>query len=491
MMRILVTGATGYIGGRLVPLLIEAGHSVRCIVRNPARLDGRFPNAEIVHGDVFDRASIERALEGVDVAYYLVHSMSGSRHDFAESDREAAGIFAAAARAGGLRRIVYLGGLGNDADVLSYHLRSRHEVGDVLRTSGASVTEFRAAIIVGSGSASFEMMRYLTDRLPVMIAPKWVQTRCQPIAVRDVLSYLTEELSRERSQSITFEIGGPDVLTYREMMLRYAAIRGLSRQLVVVPFFTPGLSAGWVHLVTPIPASIARPLIEGLFNEVVVRDDRALREFSVHPIGFDEAVRRALDRNRNIGPETTWFDAFDARTLPGEFSGLTEGMLIDRRERLSSAPPQALFDAFASLGGTKGWLYADWLWELRGALDRLAGGIGTRRGRRSQSDLRVGDALDFWRVEAYEPGKLLRLRAEMRLPGFAWLQFEAIPREGGSTLRQTAFFEPHGAFGYLYWYGVAPFHTFIFGNLAAQIALVAEAAAETRLPPTLPAPAGA
>jgi uncharacterized protein YbjT (DUF2867 family) len=490
-MRVLVTGATGYIGGRLVPLLIDAGHSVRCVVRSTARISGRFPGAEIVLGDVFDRASLERAMDGVDAAYYLVHSMSGSRHDFAASDREAAGIFAAAARATGLRRIVYLGGLGNDADdALSYHLRSRHEVGAVLRTSGAAVTEFRAAIIVGSGSASFEMMRYLTDRLPVMIAPKWVQTRCQPIAVRDVLAYLTEELGRQRSESTTFEIGGPDVLSYRDMMLRYAALRGLSRRLVVVPFFTPGLSAGWVHLVTPIPASIARPLIEGLFNEVIVRDDRALREFpAIHPTGFDEAVTLALDRNRSAGPETTWFDAFDARTLPGEFSGLSEGMLVDRREIDAAAPPRALFDAFASLGGTKGWLYADWLWELRGAMDRLAGGIGTRRGRRSQSELRVGDALDFWRVEEYDPGKLLRLRAEMRLPGFAWLQFEALAREGGSTLRQTAFFEPHGAFGYLYWYGVAPFHSLIFGNMAKRIALEAEASA-TAPPPKLAPAAG-
>ncbi len=473
-MLILVTGATGYIGGRLVPRLIEAGHAVRCVVRDPARVGGRFPGVEIVAGDVFDRASIERAMAGVDAAYYLIHSMSEATRDFAASDREAAGIFAAAARTTGLRRIIYLGGLGDDADALSHHLHSRHEVGDVLRTSGAVVTEFRAAIIIGSGSASFEMMRYLTDRLPVMIAPKWVETRCQPIAVRDVLAYLCEELHREPRENAIFEIAGPDVLSYREMMLGYAGIRGLSRRLVVVPFFTPGLSAGWVHLVTPIPASIARPLIEGLFNEVVVRDDRALREFSVKPLGFDEAVRRALDRYGAAGPETTWFDAFDARSLPGEFAGLTEGMLVDRRECASGASPRALFDTFASLGGTKGWLYADWLWELRGALDRLAGGCGTRRGRRSQTDLRAGDAIDFWRVEAYEPGKLLRLRAEMRLPGSAWLQFEALPRAGGSTLRQTAFFEPRGLFGYLYWYGVAPFHGFVFANMAKRIALEAE-----------------
>jgi hypothetical protein len=338
------------------------------------------------------------------------------------------------------------------------------------------VTEFRAAMIVGAGSASFEMLRYLTERLPVMIAPKWVDTPCQPIAVRDVLAYLTAEAARDASGDARFEIGGADVLSYQQMMLRYAAIRGLTRRLIVVPFFTPRLSSAWVHLVTPIPASIARPLIDGLHNPVVVRDDAARRTFgAIVPIGYDEAVRRALDRYSSSGPETTWFDAYDVRKLPGDFAGSTQGMLIDRRQVEAAASPASLFAVFTSLGGERGWLYADFLWELRGLLDRLVGGIGTRRGRRSSTELRSGDALDFWRVEAYERDRLLRLRAEMRLPGYAWLQFEALPREGGgSRLRQTAFFEPRGLFGYAYWFSVLPFHALIFGNMSRRIAEEAE-----------------
>ncbi|GAC1310647.1 MAG: SDR family oxidoreductase [Vulcanimicrobiaceae bacterium] len=476
-MRVLVTGATGYIGGRLVPRLIEAGHRVRVFARDSARLAGRFPGVDVVDGDLFDAPSVGRALEGVDVAYYLVHSMTRGRGDFAENDRRAAKVFADAAASAGIGRIVYLGGLGVESKTLSHHLRSRQQTGEMLRSTAVAVTEFRAAMIVGSGSASFEMMRYLTERLPVMIAPRWVGTPCQPIAVRDVLAYLVAELERPSDGHAIFEIGGADVLSYREMMMRYASIRKLKRTLLVVPFFTPRLSSGWIHLVTPIPASIARPLVDGLRNPVVVRDDRARREFpSIVPVGYDVAVHRALDRYTTVGPETTWFDAYDVRALPGNFAGTAQGMLIDRRQRTSHASPHALFSIFTSLGGTRGWLYADSLWELRGVLDRLVGGFGTRRGRRSASDLRVGDAVDFWRVEAYEPDRLLRLRAEMRLPGYAWLQFEVVRDPAGETsLRQTAFFDPRGIFGYLYWYAVLPFHELIFGNMARRIAQEAEA----------------
>jgi uncharacterized protein YbjT (DUF2867 family) len=479
--NVLVTGATGYIGGRLVPRLLERGVAVTCLARDPVRLAGRFPGATLAPGDVFDRESLLRALKGVDVAYYLIHSMSGNRRDFAASDRVAAQAFASAARDSGVSRIVYLGGLGDDGENLSHHLRSRHEVGEILRSGSVPVTEFRAAVIVGSGSASFEMMRYLTERLPIMIGPKWVSTRCQPIAIRDVLAYLVAELDQSRSGSVIREIGGADVLTYSDMMMRYARIRGLPRRIVIVPFFTPRLSSAWVHLVTPIPSAIARPLIDGLLNEVVVRHDEAAREFpGIHPVGYDEAVTRALDRYSTTGPQTTWFDAFDVRTLPGEFAGLSEGMLIDRRQQHSSAEPRDVARVFSELGGKRGWLYADFLWSLRGLLDRMVGGFGMRRGRRSATDLRIGDAVDFWRVEAWDPAGLLRLRAEMRLPGKAWLQFEAISQaSGGSFLRQTAFFEPRGIFGYLYWYGVSPFHSFIFGNMARRIA-----AASQRRPPT-------
>ena len=485
-MRVLVTGATGYIGGRLVPRLLELGYEVRCLARDSARLQGRFPGAEIVEGDLFDETSMRAALEGMDVAYYLVHSMAGAKRDFAESDRDVAALFARAARGAGVARIVYLGGLGDETEHLSEHLASRHEVGARLRSTGVPVTEFRAAIIVGSGSVSFEMVCYLTERLPVMITPRWVETRIQPISVREVLAYLTAELERGGVGDAIFEIGGADVLTYKETMMRYAAIRGLRRFMIQVPFFSPRVSSGWVHLMTPIPASIARPLIDGLRSEVVVRNDDARRAFpQIVPVGYDEAVRRALDRYLTIGPETTWFDAFDVRKLPGEFAGVTQGMLIDRRQRRSTASPRALFDVFTGLGGARGWLYADGLWELRGILDRLVGGIGTRRGRRHPTELRAGDAVDFWRVEAYEPAKLLRLRAEMRLPGHAWLQFEAIPEADGASLQQTAFFEPRGIFGYLYWYGVLPFHGLIFGNMAARI--VAEAERASRPGPALAA----
>ena len=477
-MRVLVTGATGYIGGRLVPELIAAGHAVRCLVRDPRRIEGRFAGVEVARGDVFDRESLGAALRGCDAAYYLVHSMSDDRHDFTLRDREAARLFGTVAAESGVARILYLGGLGDDSGhvALSPHLRSRHEVGRELRAGGVPVTEFRAAIIVGSGSISFEMMRYLTERLPVMIAPKWVRTRCQPIAVRDVIAYLVAALANARSRGRIVEIGGADVLQYQEMMLRYAWIRGLSRRIFVVPFFTPGLSSRWIHLVTPIPASIAQPLVEGLFNEVVVRDNAARELFpDIVPIGYDEAVLRALDRNASTGPATTWFDAFDVKTLPGEFSGSAQGMLIDRRERTTAAPPSDVFRVFSTLGGAKGWLYADWLWELRGVLDRLVGGVGTRRGRRSPDTLRVGDAVDFWRVEAYRPDRLLRLRAEMKLPGRAWLQFEAVPCEnGGTRLLQIAFFEPRGIAGLLYWYGVLPFHEFVFDNMATRIVREAE-----------------
>ena len=480
--RVLVTGATGYIGGRLVPRLVAAGHHVRCFARDSARLAGRFEGVDVFEGDLFDRESVERALDGVDVAYYLVHSMSRSRGDFAKRDREGAAIFAEAAHAAGVKRIVYLGGLGEEGRGLSHHLRSRHEVGEVLRSKGVIVTEFRAAIIVGSGSASFEMLRYLTELLPVMIAPKWVETPCQPLAVRDILSYLTAELARDATSSTIYEVGGADVLSYREMMLRYAAVRGLRRKVIVVPFFTPRLSSGWVHFVTPIPSSIARPLIDGLRNAVVVRNDRARRDFpAIVPVGYDEAVRRALDRYTTVGPETTWFDAFDVRLLPNDFTGTAQGMLIDRRQAESHASSHALFAVFTSLGGKRGWLYADFLWELRGVLDRLVGGFGTRRGRRSATDLRVGDAVDFWRVEAYELDRMLRLRAEMRLPGRAWLQFEVVGDGEARCLRQTAFFEPRGIFGYAYWYGVLPFHELIFGNMARLIAREAEKADSTGL----------
>jgi len=473
--KILVTGATGYIGGRLVPRLLEAGHSVRCLARNAQRLAGRFSGAEIIEGDIFDEHALRDACNGVDAAYYLVHSMNDSPR-FAERDRAAAALFGRSAREGGVARIVYLGGLGADDATLSHHLASRHEVGAVLRESGVEIIEFRAAVIIGAGSISFEMMRYLTERLPVMIAPRWVTTRSQPIAVNDVLRYLVAALDLPRGDSRIYEIGGADVMTYRDMMLRYAHLRNLKRTIVIIPFFTPRLSSYWVHLVTPVPARLAQPLILGLHNEVIVRDSAARRDFpQIEPIDFETAVADALDRYRTSGPETTWFDAFDVRRLPATFTGVREGMLIDRRERIANATPQQVASVFTQLGGTRGWLYGNALWELRGLLDRAIGGIGLRRGRRSPTDLRVGDAVDFWRVDALEPDHVLRLRAEMKLPGEAWLEFDADRLSDGQTrLTQTAFFEPRGLLGFLYWYLLFPLHGLIFSEMASRIAALAE-----------------
>jgi len=481
-MKILVTGCSGYIGARLVPRLQALGYDVRCMGRDPRRLEGRFPGTEVVRADALDSASLVTALAGIDVAYYLIHSMASGHGDFAQSDRAAGMKFAQAARAAGVRRLIYLGGLGDPTTRLSPHLRSRQEVGAILRQYGPPVTEFRAAMIIGSGSASFEMIRYLTERLPVMIAPRWVATRCQPIAMSDVLAYLLQTLERPLTTGKTYDIGGPDILTYRNLMMEYAKMRGLRRSIIVVPLFTPRLSSYWIHLVTPVPAGVARPLIEGLRSETIVRDNSALHDFTVQPIGFASALHQAFDRNQSEFQEreSTWFDAYDVLSLPGNFQHLSQGMLIDRRERDCAASPAVLFAVVQSLGGRRGWLYADWLWEIRGLMDTIGGGIGLRRGRRSATHLHVGDAIDFWRVDAFEPGRLLRLRAEMKLPGRAWLEFLVQPHAGGSQLRLTAFFEPRGLFGYLYWYGVAPFHYAVFQGMANAIVKTAQAPASTR-----------
>jgi uncharacterized protein YbjT (DUF2867 family) len=407
----------------------------------------------------------------------MIHSMSGSA-DFDQRDLQAARNFGDAARTNGVERIIYLGGLGDPATDLSKHLSSRHQTGQALREAGVPVTEFRAAIVVGSGSISFEMIRYLTERVPVMICPRWVFTRIQPIAIDDVLEYLTASLETPAALGHIVEIGGTDVITYGDMMRGYASARGLRRLLIAVPVLTPRLSSYWVHWMTPIPAGIARPLIEGLRNEVVVRDDTARRIFpAIHPLDFATAVKKALAQLEAGPVETTWSDALV--TTEGEHAAvqltLREGMFVERRQKTLVAPPESAFAAFSRLGGETGWLYATWLWRIRGAFDRLAGGVGMRRGRRDPVDLRVGDALDFWRVEAVEPGRLLRLRAEMKVPGRAWLQFEALPRDpSGSRLVQTAFFAPRGLLGLLYWYGLYPIHALIFSGLVRRLAARSE-----------------
>jgi uncharacterized protein YbjT (DUF2867 family) len=467
---ILVTGATGYIGGRLVPRLLKNGQRVRCVVRDPARLQGRpwHSDVEIVAGDVLQPASLQAALEGVNIAYYLIHSMGAGAH-FEERDLVAARNFSAAAEAAGVERIIYLGGLADPSRALSDHLRSRQQTGDALREGRVPVTEFRAGVIVGSNSLSFEMIRYLTERVPVMICPRWVYTRTQPIGIRDVLDYLVESISIPESAGRIVEIGGADVITYGEMMTIYAEVRGLKRWLVPVPFLTPRLSSLWVNLVTPIPAAIARPLVEGLRNENVVTSPAAAELFpGIDPAGYRTSVERALDQLKASNVESAWSDALS--TSQGDVAPVSfvseEGLLIERRQRVVAATAAQVFRAFTGVGGNRGWLYMNSAWKLRGFADRLIGGVGLRRGRRDPDQLRVGDALDFWRVEAVEQDKLLRLRAEMKVPGMAWLQFQATPRADGSTLlEQTAFFAPKGLAGILYWYVLYPIHRAIFSGL--------------------------
>jgi len=480
---VLVTGATGYVGGRVVPRLLSAGRRVRCLVRDPGRLQGRgwVGHVEVTAGDVLAPASLPAAFDGVDVAYYLVHSMAAG-HGFHERDLAAARAFGEAAAAAGVRRIVYLGGLGDPAADLSQHLRSRQATGEALRASGVPVTEFRAAVVVGAGSISFEMIRYLTERLPVMVCPQWVYTRVQPIAVADLLDYLVAALDTPASAGRIVQIGGADVLTYGEMMEGYARVRRLHRRLVPVPVLTPRLSSYWVHLVTPIPGSVARPLIEGLRNETVVRDASAAELFpGIEPMGYEAAVRAAVGHLEAHDVETAWSDALV--TSQGDREpvtlGVREGLQLERRQTHVAAAPEDVFAVVAGLGGARGYMVHDWAWGLRGALDRLVGGVGLRRGRRDPDALRPGDALDFWRVEAVEPGRLLRLRAEMKVPGRAWLEFETRPEGEGTRLVQTAYFAPRGLAGLLYWYALYPAHGRIFSGMMQALA----AASLRRRPP--------
>ncbi|GGV31283.1 SDR family oxidoreductase [Streptomyces spectabilis] len=485
----LVTGASGYIGGRLVPELLAAGHRVRCLARTPHKLRDHpwADRVQVVRGDVTDPASVAEAMRGVDVAYYLVHSL-GTGRGFEETDRRAARVFGEQARRAGVGRIVYLGGLtpGTVPErELSAHLRSRAEVGRVLLDSGVPTAVLRAAVIIGSGSASFEMLRYLSERLPVMVTPRWVRTRIQPIAVRDVLRLLVGCADLPADVSRAFDIGGPEVLTYLDMMRRYTAVAGLPRRLILpVPLLTPGLSSHWVGLVTPVPSRIARPLTESLRHEVVCAENDIARYVSApagHPIGFDRAVALALQRVREAEVTTRWSSASvpgaPSDPLPTDPDWAGGSLYTDVRERETEVAPEALWDVIEGIGGENGWYSFPLAWAVRGWLDRLVGGVGLRRGRRDARRLRVGDSLDFWRVEEIERGRLLRLRAEMRLPGLAWLEMRVDDDGAGDVrYRQRALFHPHGLLGQLYWWSVSPFHAVVFGGMARNIVRAAERA---------------
>lgn len=472
---VLLTGATGYVGGRLLPLLVEAGWRVRCLARRPEHLLSRVPaDVEVVPGDLLDTASLSAAMRSVKAAFYLVHSM-GATGDFEAQDRLAADNFAAAARAADVRRIIYLGGLGGDHQQLSAHLRSRHEVGECLRAHGVPVIEFRASIIIGSGSLSFEMIRALVERLPVMLTPRWVNVAAQPIAIGDVLAYLREALTVKTFGHAIFEIGGPDRVSYGDLMREYARQRGLRRWMIPVPFLTPRLSSLWLGLVTPLFACVGRKLIDSIRHPTVVRDDAAARAFPIRPIPTREAIARALRYEDAQFAQTRWSDALSSANAPRSWGGTRFGnRLVDARSvRVSAALPR-VFAVLERIGGEAGWHYADWLWTARGWLDLLSGGVGMRRGRRDPARLQVGDVVDCWRVEAIERGRRLRLQAEMKLPGRAWLDFEVEPDGEHTRLSQTAIFDPVGLWGLAYWYGVWPLHQLVFAGMLRGLARAAE-----------------
>ena len=478
--RVLLTGASGYVGGRLLPRLEERGFAVRCLARRPEFLARRVgPDTEVVEGDVLREETLADALEGVHTAYYLVHSMgSAGRADFEERDRQGADNFGRAARGAGVRRIIYLGGLGEEGADLSPHLRSRHEVGHRLRASGVPVIEFRASIVIGSGSLSFEMIRALVEQLPVMVTPRWVRVVSQPIAIADLLGYLESALELDTTESCVYEIGGAEQVSYGELMREYARQRGLRRLMIPVPLLTPRLSSLWLGLMTPLYARVGRALIDSICHETIVHDPRARRDFAIEPMGVEHAIASALANEDRDFAETRWSDAIsaggrDAGLFSG-FGGARRGrrLLDSRRCELPLTPAQA-FAPIRRIGGATGWYAHDWLWRVRGFLDLLVGGVGVRRGRPDPEHVGVGDTIDWWRVEAFEPDRLLRLRAEMKVPGRAWLEFEVVPTEGGAAIQQTAIFDPSGLSGPLYWYGLYPLHAAVFRGMLAGIARAA------------------
>ncbi len=470
-MRILVAGATGYIGGRLVPRLLDAGHEVRCIARTPANLDLQpwRRQVEVAGGDVLDAASVKEAATSCDVAYYLVHSLASGK-EFEKRDRAAATNFSEAVADSGASRIVYLGTLGEPSSAHSKHLASRHEVGRILASGPTPVTELRASVIIGSGSLSFEMLRSLTKAFPVMTTPRWTRTACQPVAVTDVLDALVDSL--EHAGSRVIDLGGPDIHSYREMMQIYAEEAGLRRRWMIgLPFETPNLSSMWIGLVTPLPTSVARPLVEGLRSKVIVRSP----DQRIGPTPYREAVQRALEQ-LPAGITTRWSDAGAESTKPSipdprQNGGIT---YLNRQVIPTEADASHLFWAFSRIGGNNGYYWLDWAWRIRGFADQLVGGVGLRRGRRHPTDIRGGEAIDFWRVESVYPGKILRLRAEIKLPGEAWIEWEARRTGNGSDLVQSALFRPRGLSGRIYWWALLPVHRTLFSRMACRIAASAE-----------------
>jgi uncharacterized protein YbjT (DUF2867 family) len=479
---ILLTGATGYVGGRLLKALEHQGCRVRCLARRPGHLQPRVGAAtQVAAGDLLDAHGLAPAFAGVDIAYYLVHSM-GSAGAFEAEDRLAAMNFGEAARLAGVERIIYLGGLCGDEAELSRHLRSRREVGELLRQSGVPVLELRASIVLGSGSLSFELIRALVERLPLMVTPKWVSVLCQPIAIDDLVDYLLEAASIPLPASQVFEIGGADQVTYGDIMRTYARQRGIRLRMLPVPLLTPRLSSLWLGLVTPVYARIGRKLIDSIRHPTLVRDAQALAAFSVAPMGVQEAVRRAAELEDQTWASTRWSDALSSSGRVPSWGGLRFGTrLVDSRSIRVACAPASAFMPIERIGGETGYYAWNSLWRMRGFLDLLAGGVGLRRGRTDPEHLAVGDAVDFWRVERLEPGRTLRLAAEMKVPGRAWLEFEVTGDDSGSTIRQTAIFDPVGFWGQAYWYALFPIHQLVFAGMLRRIGKAAESLGPSRM----------
>ncbi|HMZ06232.1 MAG TPA: SDR family oxidoreductase [Anaerolineales bacterium] len=472
--KILVTGPTGYVGGRLIPRLLEAGYDVRVLARDPSRLQGRpwLDRVEVIQADALDPASLPVALEDVSTAYYLIHGRQGGKIT-SERDLSAARNFVRSAEKANLERIIYLGELVDPTAKLSPYLRSRHETGYILRQGRVPVTEFRAGMIIGSGSVLFEMVRYLAELQPVFICPSWFLSQAQPIAIRDTLSYLVSALETPESIGKLIEIGGATQLTYADMLLGYSKERGFKRWLIPTPIYAPRLSAYWIHMVTPVSYQAILPMIEGLHIESLVHDDLARKLFpTIEPLDFQTAMRYTLAKIENGQVETSWSDALVTSAgdiKPYQFK-LEEGMFMEKRQMLTNLPAESIFRAFTGIGGERGWLYMDWAWSIRGWMDKAIIGVGLRRGRRHPDEIRAGESLDFWRVESLTPNQSMRLRAEMKVSGKAWLEFQVTPQENGKNLFvQTAYFAPRGLLGYLYWYAVWPFHLFVFDGMLRRL----------------------
>lgn len=476
-MKILLTGATGYIGKRILPVLVEQGHQVICCVRNPHSFEwkeGWEDQVELFQVDFLQEIDMERAPRQFDVAFYLIHSMSNSIRDFAKLEKKAAHNFRRFIDQTDARQVIYLSGMVNQ-DALSQHLESRLQVEQTLEQSKVPLTSLRAGIVIGSGSASFEIIRDLVEKLPVMVAPRWLNTRCQPIAIRDVIKFLTGVMGRKETYGENYDIGSRQVYTYRDMLKIYAEVRGLKRFIFTVPVMTPRLSSYWLYFVTSTTYPLAVNLVDSMKIDVVARDHRLAELLKIEPIDYPNAVKLAFDKIEQNLVVSSWKDALISSSHLGSLNQYVNipqyGCFIDAKEiPIKNNTPETVWQNICAIGGQRGWYYANWLWRTRGYLDKLSGGIGLRRGRTDPERLHPGDALDFWRVlVADDEKKRLLLYAEMKLPGEAWLEFRIKEKNGQPTLYQTATFRPSGVAGRLYWYSILPFHFFIFNRMIRRI----------------------